>query len=537
VNITVSTVTKGVKPPDFAIRCKSDEQFIAENGTWEQDHGDRVCHFIESNLTLESGQKFLLLPWQRRYLESVYCWRRKDGRRRVKVALLTLARKNGKTAILAGQTAWHLWGAGHQSGSVVSCAVDREQAGQIFDSLHWSIKQNPRLAKVSHVVPSRKEVNYPAKNGRYKSLSCDAGGAYGHGHVFVCHDELAFHKSDALFTALKNSTDSRPDGLQVIISTAGFNKNGAFFRLYQYAKAVLSGEVIDTTFMPWVFEIDQPEQHDLDSPDTWRLSNPSLGTTLDIDDFKAQWSRAKFDTAGKLDFYRLKFNSWTEGRECWLPVEKWEASKGEFPDLKGAPVHIGLDGGGLQDISACTAVFPVNGKYYVRSWGLVPRKACEERITKNLVPYQRFTLDGSLKIIPGDVIGIETDLYPLLDRLIADHDVKTLTVDRWQLDQLAQHYMALGVNVLRFAQNHARYNDPCRTLERVLLNDQLRTDGNSLLRWQVGHVMLSRNPQGQVKPEKPSEGASIDCVVALVMAMSQATLEPIAKPQPVISFW
>ena len=221
--------------PQHHIRTASDREFIEQGGQWDQEAGDKVCRFLETFVTLDNGQPFKLLPWQREFIESVYCWKRPDGRRRVKVALLTLARKNGKTELLAGLTLYHLLADGEQSPSCVSCAVDREQAAQIYAKCEWSIRNNAKLSSVLHCVPSRKEITYPAGNGKYKSASSDAAGKYGHGHSFVVYDELAFHKNDNLYTALQNSTDAKANGLQIIISTAGFNKNGVFYRLYDYS--------------------------------------------------------------------------------------------------------------------------------------------------------------------------------------------------------------------------------------------------------------------------------------------------------------
>lgn len=514
----------------WAIRTKSDEAAIEQGCVWDQAAGDRVCTFIENHLTLENGKPFVLLDWQRKFIESVYCWIRPDGRRRVKVALLTLARKNGKTALVAGLTAYHLLADGELKPSCVSCAVDTEQAGQIFESLHWSYKNNSKLRAALNPVPSRKELQYPAKDGKYKSVSSDASGKFGHGHSFVVYDELAFHKNDRVHAALQNSTDSRPNGLQVIISTAGWNKNGVFFRLYQHSKKILAGDILDTGFQPWVYET--PDDADLDEPTTWRLANPSLGITLNEEDFRGQWQRVKNDIAGRLDFLRLKFNCWTEGETSWLSPERWELCKGPFPDLTGAPCFIGVDAGQTQDLTAVTAVFPIGGKFYIRSWGIAPKKAAQEREKQNLVSYQRFTLDNSLKLVDGDCVGIEEDLYPLLDTLIKQHQVRAIVIDKWQLLQLSQHYMKKKLAVFEFPPFHSRFNEPTLAVERAVLDGKLVHDGNALLRWQIGHTQLDRDGKGYVKPKKPTAAAKIDNVVSLIMAFSVAMQDGVNAPLP-----
>ncbi len=455
-----------------------------------------------------------------------YGWIRPNNLRRTKVGLLSIGRKNGKTELMSALTSYHLLADGEISPHCCSCAVDREQAGQIFEKFRWSIENNNQLKHALHITPSKKEILFPKKNGSYKSLSSDnqGKGKFGHGHTLVVYDELAFHRDDGLYTALKNSGDSRPNSLQLITSTAGWNKNGVFYRLIEYSRKILAGEIVDIGFNPFIYEVQNIDTADLESPEVWRQANPSLGLgPLSIDDYREGWNRAKIDISSRLDWTRLKNNNWTDGKDGWLPVEKWDASRGFLPEFdKSTPVYVGLDGGQVQDIFGIVCVFPVNNKYYVKSIGLVPQKAVDDRVKNNLIPYTRFTMDKSLKIVPGDCISIEDDVYPILNDIISKYNVKCVTVDKWQLRQLSQHYMKQDILFYEFTQNHANYTDPCRSLERILLDGKLVHDGNELMRWQVANAQLERNGKGYIMPKKPSPSATIDTVVALTMAMSQA---------------
>src|SRR5688572_30334062 len=64
----------------------------------------RVIAFVES-LTItagaDAGKPFKLRPWQKDIIRAVYDPLGTDGRRRVRTALLTMARKNGKTGLVA----------------------------------------------------------------------------------------------------------------------------------------------------------------------------------------------------------------------------------------------------------------------------------------------------------------------------------------------------------------------------------------------------------------------------------------------------
>jgi phage terminase large subunit-like protein len=67
----------------------------------------RVIAFVQA-LTVPSGfgqgKCFKLDKWQRDFIKDIYEPRRRNGRRAVRRAILSVARKNGKPALIAGIT-------------------------------------------------------------------------------------------------------------------------------------------------------------------------------------------------------------------------------------------------------------------------------------------------------------------------------------------------------------------------------------------------------------------------------------------------
>ena len=45
--------------------------------------------------------------------------------------------------------------------------------------------------------------------------------------------------------------------------------------------------------------------------------------------------------------------------------------------------------------------------------------------------------------------------------------------------------------------------------------------GHPVLRWQMGNVMLTKDPAGNVKVDKAKSGDKVDGVVAMVMAIGE----------------
>ena len=511
------------------VRTKSDEQFLKDGGVWSDEAGDKVIRFVESFLVLEDGQPFRLTDWQKADIRQVYCWLKPDGTRRVKVALWTLGRKNGKSALTFALAAYHLIADGEQSPSCVSCACTKEQASQIYEWFRFAVELNPKLSSALRCTASKKTIHYPKRNGYYRSLASEANANFGHGHSFVIYDELAFHKKDDLYIALKNSTDARPNGLQVITSTAGWNKNGAFYKLVSYSRKILSGEVIDTTFMPFVYEIPEGAE---DDEQNWHLANPSLGITQTIEDFRHQWARERQDATSKLAFKRLKFNQWTDSEASWIAPETWDACVGNATIPDGAEVHIGIDIGATRDLTAISLVAPQPDKTYrIKSWGFVPEAALKLRDGVNTVVYQSCAKFGDLRLTKGNATD-EREIIKFLDELRQRYKVLSITFDKWQSLVLSNDCQAKGLTVYGFPQTCSYFNAPCLELEKLVNQRRLTHDGSPLLRWQIGHTYLDRDSKGYVKPTTSRPENKKDNLISLLMALSQALQAGTTQARP-----
>src|SRR4029077_3281698 len=101
-----------------------------------KERARKVIKFIEK-LTIPSGKgegkPFLLESWQKDFIRDIYEPSLPDGRRVVRRAILSMARKNGKTALIACIALAHLVGPERvNNGEIYSAANDRDQAAIVF---------------------------------------------------------------------------------------------------------------------------------------------------------------------------------------------------------------------------------------------------------------------------------------------------------------------------------------------------------------------------------------------------------------------
>ena len=95
----------------------------------------------------------MLAPWQKKFIRDIYEPYR-NWRRVVRRAILSVARKNGKTALIAGLVLAHLAGPeAIVNGEIYSAANDRDQAAIVFKFARQIVELEPELRAAIEVIP------------------------------------------------------------------------------------------------------------------------------------------------------------------------------------------------------------------------------------------------------------------------------------------------------------------------------------------------------------------------------------------------
>jgi phage terminase large subunit-like protein len=138
----------------------------------------------------------------------------------VRRAILSIARKNGKTALIAAMVLAHLVGPEQiPNGEIFSAANDREQASQVFKVARQIVEADPELQSIIRVIPSTKTLACYSNGSFYRAISAEAGTKHGLNPSFVIYDELAQAKNRELYDVLDTSMGARSEPLFAVIST------------------------------------------------------------------------------------------------------------------------------------------------------------------------------------------------------------------------------------------------------------------------------------------------------------------------------
>lgn len=477
--------------------------------------GEKVCAFIEAYCIIPqgdlAGKPMRLEPFQRKFITDVY-----DNPYGTRRAYLSIARKNGKTGLIAGILLAHIAGPEAKLNSqIVSGAMSRDQAGIVFELAAQMVQLSPKLSKLVRIIPSNKALIGLARNVRYKALSAEGATAHGLSPVLAILDEVGQvrgPRSDFV-TALTTSQGAYSDPLLMAISTQAPTDADLFSIWLDAQKNAPDPRVVSHLYCA-------SEECALDDKQAWFAANPALGKFKAVADLETESRLAIEMPANEPDFRNYSLNQRVEASSPFVSKSVWESNGAEPGPITGKKVYGGLDLSAVNDLTALVLTTE-DGDVHSTFW--LPKEGLREKSKKDHIPYDLYEREGILLTTPGKAIEykhVAEHLRALFDAC----DVQKIGFDRYNMRFLKPWLVEAGFTddelekFEDFGQGYVSMTPAIRELEVRLLNAQLRHGGNKLL------TMCARNARvtgegGARKFEKPKANRRIDGMVALAMAV------------------
>lgn len=462
-----------------------------------------------------AGKPLILEPWQVFKVGSIFGWLRADGYRRFRTVYEEVARKNGKTLMLAGAGLYGMTCDGEQGAEIYSAATKHDQAVIAHTDAVRMVKASPSLKKVVKIF--KNNLNVELTNSKYVPLGADADTLDGLNVHFALVDEVHAHKTRNLWDVLETATGSRRQPLIWAITTAGFQRESICRELRQYAIRVLEGVFDDDSFFSVIYTLD--EKDEWDDEKNWSKANPNLGVSVKLDDMRRLALKAKESPASLNNFLRKRLNIWTEQDVRWLAMAKWDLCGDAFnPNvLDGEVCFAGLDLSTTTDITALVLYFPESNATLCKFW--IPEDNAELRERRDRVPYLTWAKQGHITRTPGNVVDY-TFVRAQINELAKKYELQLIGYDPWNARHLAQQLKDEdGLPMVEFRQGYVSMNEPCKALEALVIGEKLRHGGNPVLRWMASNVTVATDPAGNIKMDKGRSTERIDGMVALAMAI------------------
>ncbi|MFT3850475.1 MAG: terminase large subunit [Propionivibrio sp.] len=485
---------------------------------------ERYCRVPDGAL---AGSPIKLEEFQKRFIRDVY-----DNEHGTRRALLSLARRNGKSALIACLVLVHLVGPEAQlNAQIVSGAMSREQASIVFKLAAAMVRLNPELSEIVRIVNCRKEMHGILMGTHYRALATDGKTAHGLSPVLAILDEVGQirgPRSDFV-DAITTAQGSHENPLLIAISTQAADDADLFSVWLDDAKK--SG---DPRIVCHLYTADPDAE--LDDENAWRAANPALGIFRSLDDVRQMAEQAKRMPSAEASFRNLALNQRISTESPFMSRNVWESCGGEpRPLSECVEIYGGLDLSAHTDLT-CFALIGRDAQdiWHVHPTFWTPQTGLHDRAAKDRNPYDVWQKQGYLRATPGatvDYAVVARDIAELCDGL----DVQGIAFDRWRIDQLQTEFTKIGLN-LPLIQHGQGFKDMAPALDAVeaaFLNGRVRHGIHPVLTMCAAGATVVRDPAGNRKLDKSKSTSRIDGMVAMAMAFGLATKAiEAAKPAP-----
>lgn len=491
---------------------------------WRDEQGrsraDRVIQFIETYCLVPEGAlvgtTLVLSTFQKEFIREVY-----DNPNVTRRGILSMARKNGKTALIAALVLAHIIGPeAKQNSQIVSGALSRDQAALVFNLASKMIQLSPVLSGLARIIPSGKRIIGLRKNVEYKALAKDGGTAQGLSPILVILDETGqiVGPNDDFVDALTTSQGAHESPLLLCISTQA-PSDGDLLSIW-IDDAVRSA---DPHIVCHLYSADKDCA--VDDPEAWNAANPALNVFRSLKDVEEQAKQAKRLPTAENTFRNLILNQRISLESLFLAPSIWKDNGGE-PDMEvlmRVPIHLGLDLSAKTDLtSAVIAGADEDGIIHVLPYTFTPMAGLEERSKRDRAPYEQWVKDGQLIALPGSVIDYEM-VAEYLKVELKGMNLQFLHFDRWRIDLFKKECEDVGFATdcewLPVGQGFKDFSPRLEMFESLAMQSKIRHGNHPLLTMAAANAIAVVDPAGNRKLVKNKSSARIDPLVAMSMAV------------------
>jgi len=501
---------------------------------FDKGKADRACKFIEllphtKGEWASQKETITLQPWQCFIVCSIFGWvEKKGGYRRFREAMCEIPRKNGKSLTAAAIGLYLFAGDGEFGSEIYSGATSEKQAWEIFRPAQLIAKRTPDLCEAYGITVNAGSLTILNNGSRFEPLIGNPGDGASPSCALI--DEYHEHPTPALYDTMVTGMGARRQPLTLIVTTAGNNLSGPCYMKRSEVCKALEGTIQNDRLFGLIYTIDDDDAWD--SEEALRKANPNFGVSVLGDYLLDRQCNARQTALLQNPFKTKHLNIWVGAYQAWMNMLKWQEC-GKLPrkplaELAGRTCFLGLDLASKIDIAALVALFPptsedplwhVHGRYYL------PEAAIEERRGANVSHYEAWEKQGLLTLTPGEVLDFEF-VKEDLRWFSSQFAVKEVPFDPWQATQLANEMLGEGATMVEFRPTVAHFSEPMKELEKLVMQKLLAHGGCPILTWMMSNVVARADKKDNIFPVKEVMDNKIDGVVAALMALGRAIMQP-----------
>lgn len=493
--------------------------FDKELAKHHTDFIEKYCKQPSGNL----GQPLKLELFQKARLQALFGFVDDNNLRQYNECLIIEGRKNGKTTETAAVALDLLMNDKEGAPQIYNLATMLDQAKLGFNAALKMVRQSPALS--AHIKKRMNDLYFAYNMGYIKALASNSNSLDGLDTHAAIIDELAAIKDRDIYDLIKQSMGARKQPLLFCITTNGYVRESIFDAQYEYASNVLNGTVKNPRFLPFIYELDNPEEWT--DENCWIKANPGLDTIKSRTYLREMVQKAKDDNSFKPTVLVKDFNIPQSGSSTWLPFE-WVVNEETYTmeELAHSYAIGGCDLSSVYDLTCATLIIkkPTSDIVYVLQKYFIPERKLTEELGADAkhIPYKLWQEQGWIEINEGAQVDY-SNVTKWFVEMVEKYDIRPLWIsyDRALAGYWQEEMIAYGFEMEKCAQGAYTWSQPMKELGCALQEHKVNYNNNPILRWclaNTGVKSLNKDGIESIMPVKIQKDRRIDGMVSLLNA-------------------
>ena len=496
---------------------------------------------IEKYMGYQVYFPFDLLPWEKFVFVLHNCVFKEDGSVRWPDLFVLCGRGAGKNGFLSFEGFCQISPAnGIHTYHVDICATSEDQARTSFDELHDIMEDPKHTKKLSRFFRwTKEEIQCKSTKSIIKFRTNNAKGKDGLRSGSVFFDEVHAYTDYENINVFTTGLGKKQHPRRTYVTTNGDVRDGVLDKMIEKAEKILSGEVPDMGFLPFICKLDSVDE--VDDERNWHKANPSLYAFKDLyDEIRREYVDYNLDPIVNSAYMTKRMNI-PQGRKD-AEVTSWEnilATNRPVPNLRGRTCVCGIDYAKTTDFISAFLLFKEKDVYYGihHSW-FCARSNDRSRIK---IPLNEMVERGLLTIV-DDVEVSPFLITEWLEKQGQVYDIAKVAIDSYRYSVLSRELREIGYDAKEKKTKLVRPSDIMMVqpkITSVFATQNLVVGDDPLFRWMTNNAKLEPAPNnnfkyGKIEPKSRKTDAFMAFVAAMTIEEEIPEYQELAFFSPII---
>ena len=524
------------------VRSETDDSFDYHYNVRE---ANKILRFASVFPDVDTGEPMPLMPWEKFALTMLVGWRDHLGNKRFTTAILSVARGQGKTYLMAILMSYDFMieSLGLSNQDYLVASINWKQTSKLFGYIGTALKKmitvDPwkTVATESGLKVQGDQIVMKHFNNVMRPISHESGQYDSFHFKTAVFDEIGEIKSRDKIAKITSGQVKVPNKQFIQISTSYPDPTVPFHDDQKAGQQIMEQDWNrsndDNLVLVWA----QDSLDETFMPETWVKSNPLLdlagqrevllkGLTTERDTKMLQGDLPAFQTKN--------MNMWlAQSTDSFLNLADVESAVVPDFDIRGRQVYIGFDYSMMSDNTALAFVYPYvdpegNGRWHIEQHSFIPwhkSGSIEAKEKQDGINYREAERLGYATITSHEQGMINDDeVYAWLLDYVEENDLDVLFFgyDQFGATNMVKMLENNSVFPLQpIRQRTSELKDATKFLQRIFVESSVDRLDDITMEKALLNAVLREDSVG-IQVDKTKATLKIDVVDAIIDAMTQA---------------